>query len=1018
MKNLSLKSRKHHLTVIVIMLLFSSCLIFGGFYAKFGLVKASGDTTEINLITASDSEDWFQEKDGEGSFNVDLINGKIETDTLGAAFGLEGATYLSKKAKPLGAFEISTNVKVRSLKENAEVAFVGLLPWYIDKNNYLSVQLKITTLDEKDGSGQYIKSPAEIEQGCAIEQIIVTGKLNGEDKYKDPKNKEANTSFYSNVAGNLQTEKKDVMNADGHNLKVKFENSGASGDAYKVSIYYEDSFIGDTSIYFYPANVQPYAGGIMAQDTVADFSNLIMNDYSATHNTIALARDWTQKNGFTYRMLNAKDVWMFNSETITVDSTKSAATENKSEYKVTGTNYAGYDTARGFTANPNAVSEDLPQNYEVKATVKADIIPLYTQNKAYKMGYGLIPWYKDDLNYVDVMFRKSISGSPASATIVKELVLYGWIGGSNLPVGTNTYKLPDNFDMLAEHTIRVEKKSTEFFVYLDDGAEPVITKRVQGSGENFSYGYTGFNIISSYGKIISKPIYSAYDEISIYDNDKSVWKSSSNSKTSWDFSATGLTLSAKEASSAKGNLSYLIGGSDVHAANIELETTVKIDRNVSQMSQLMLAPYMFDENNYVRIGLFFDNDKTFARIRSSEFTDDDEEEGNEPNRVLKQTEIADVNLSQPIKINVVKIGNTVTLKVNDAVVYGKKFASIDKMTSEIGIYAYNADMIFTPILTKGYKKYEKSKIGDWVTSGVSKYGWTIDENGKIIGDNRYGEIDPIVEDDEGKIYAVKEHPQNLAENYTMTVKAKRLAYSRAQDRIGVMCWYLDDNNYLVYMLDHWRSDSPVGRTTFWGKINGNNLPLRYTHGGWMPEGDTVGSSGLTPTQESSLELDHTFTVQKEGNQFTCYVDDNKAKLSISVELPNFDASKKIYSGMYVLNDQVEFSEYGVYANGTERAAGLPALPEQATNMSSEVEPTLPQYNQSEYTDEFDGTTDNERKPSEPETPDKPDPAPDKNKKGCAIVTAGDVGGFAGGIMLLSCVLLVALSRKKIKKESN
>ncbi len=81
----------------------------------------------------------------------------------------------------------------------------------------------------------------------------------------------------------------------------------------------------------------------------------------------------------------------------------------------------------------------------------------------------------------------------------------------------------------------------------------------------------------------------------------------------------------------------------------------------------------------------------------------------------------------------------------------------------------------------------------------------------------------------------------------------------------------------------WRADSTVPRTTVYGKLEGQTLPVTYNHGGWLPEGDHIVEGGLTQTEASQVTNWHTIHVRKQGNTFTCYVDNNTGYISYTVE---------------------------------------------------------------------------------------------------------------------------------------
>ena len=130
------------------------------------IVKASG---EKDVIALSSSGDWFQTEVGEGQGKWEATNEVVSVDAFGGAYAIEGATYLTKQGTALGAFEYSTNIKVTELN-NVQNPMVGIIPWYLDDDNFLYVQLKFTN------DSKYLLSAEEKADGYAIEQIIVSGK--------------------------------------------------------------------------------------------------------------------------------------------------------------------------------------------------------------------------------------------------------------------------------------------------------------------------------------------------------------------------------------------------------------------------------------------------------------------------------------------------------------------------------------------------------------------------------------------------------------------------------------------------------------------------------------------------------------------------------------------------------------------------------------------------------------------------------------------------------------------------
>ncbi len=966
----------------------------------------------VDLIAQSESGDWFHNDNGEMTdFGIwEKTAEGITVDAYGGAYAMEGATYLTAKGQAYGAYEAEATFVISELND-VENPMIGIIPWYVDYENYLFVQLKFTN------ASKYFTTDEEREQGYALQEIIVSGRLDGEAKYNSATAQQENTVFDSNTVPAIAAAKRSPLSEQGHTIKVEAENSGSSGNFMKFSLSYNGVSVGNMSAYYYNKVAKTSAMGFMAQDVRATYTAASFTDGYAENRTPALARDWKNKNGYTYRTLNGFDAWTFQEDGGV--SVKAAPTEDgKSSYTVTGSNYGGYNTNRGFTQNPVAEKDGLPQNYEVSAVFSVDELAVYT-GREYKLGYGLIAWYKDDQNFVSATVRRTESGKQGFSTVKHEVVLYGWIEGSNLGVGTTVYALPSDFDETQEHTIRVEKKSVGFFVYLDGGENPIISKRIAGTDENFHYGYEGYNVNYSATKITARAIYSAYDEISSFDEAGKIWKNAGKSQTAWSFDGGKIALSAKETSAQQSARSYLLGSSDISDKNVTVTANVKASLGSGeQLSELLLSPYIVDEFNFVRAGLAWKDGAVYARIYACAFTEEDEEVGKEPAYTVKESEISSVDLANAFTLCVKKIGTAVGVEVNGTLVYGREIEGIAAVAEDIGIYAYNLDLTVNSFETEGYKKYTQEQVGDWITSGIKNNQWSVSSEGWLISDATYTEDMTPDDGDDDKNWALVE---NENADYTVTAKMRVTAESRAQDRVGLMVWYVDEENYLMFFMDRWRSDSAVARTTFTGLINGEYLPTRYNHGGWFPEGDKDLGDGTTATENSQLDKWHTVSVTKSGNTFTCSVDGSIGLLNYTVAagLPSTEG-KTVYSGIYVLNDAIEVSEWAITPAGGTVSVSTPALPSQATSVEEE-KLELGTYSDRDYTDEFDKVTTNVKgdKPDDPDTPDNPDNPDNPDDPGTN--SCGGCGGAisaGAGLGLLIPAMFVFKRKKSEKSDKN
>ena len=341
-------------------LIVSLCAVFA-----FGQLRSvSAESTSVDVLAASNESNWFQNEKTEGQGIWDATSDKLTVDAFGCNYAMEGANYITNAASALGAFEFETTIKITEIN-NVENPMVGIIPWYLDADNYLILQLKFTN------AAKNLITDAEKADGYGLEQIIFSGKFNGEGKYNSQTSQQENTTYDAINTATVAQAKVNPKAESGHNLKVRFEAKSAMALSYTCTIFYNDVQIGNTDAFFYNSIVENKNVGFMAQDVKAEFSNAVLTDLVATHNTTALARDWTQNNGFTYRMLNGVDVWQFNNdESITFDTGAITVDGKKSEYTVSGSNIAGYNTNRGFTDNPHKEADGLPQNYEVSASFK------------------------------------------------------------------------------------------------------------------------------------------------------------------------------------------------------------------------------------------------------------------------------------------------------------------------------------------------------------------------------------------------------------------------------------------------------------------------------------------------------------------------------------------------------------------------------------------------------------------------------------------------------------------------
>ena len=133
------------------------------------------------------------------------------------------------------------------------------------------------------------------------------------------------------------------------------------------------------------------------------------------------------------------------------------------------------------------------------------------------------------------------------------------------------------------------------------------------------------------------------------------------------------------------------------------------------------------------------------------------------------------------------------------------------------------------------------------------------------------------------------------------------------------------------------------------------------------------------------------------------------------DLPSSDG-KTVYSGLYVLNDKVEYSEWAITPAGQTVSVSTPADPEDETQIVEE-KLDIGAYTDADYTEEFDGVTTSGGSAEPGPGDDSSDSAvsgdsaggssgnSSSGKKGCGSVTAGFVS-------VAAVALLLAVFRKK------
>ncbi|MBO4541043.1 MAG: hypothetical protein J5736_03615, partial [Bacilli bacterium] len=167
--------------------------------------------TEKDIIASSSASDFFHREKTEEQGTWTINQDSVSVDAFGTAYALEGANLLSKKGNALGAYEFRVHIQVSEVNPGIENPMIGFVPWFQDENNYLFVQLKFSS------AAQFQTTDAEKAEGYGLEQLIFSGKYDGEAKYITMTGQEENTVIPAGGASpssELVSAKRSLKNAN------------------------------------------------------------------------------------------------------------------------------------------------------------------------------------------------------------------------------------------------------------------------------------------------------------------------------------------------------------------------------------------------------------------------------------------------------------------------------------------------------------------------------------------------------------------------------------------------------------------------------------------------------------------------------------------------------------------------------------------------------------------------------------------------------------------------------------
>ena len=407
---------------------------------------------------------WENTKSENSSYQISE-NNIISTNEEDKAF------FINNDLELEGNYSLSCNIQGTMDFPNTKLTRAGLLPWYLDENNYILVYLQWSDTDRTN----------------QLHQIQFTGKING-----DYLNVWQGNQFYNSEFNDIWTDNITISSTS--NVKFTVDRVLINNSYYLFYFKLNDQTINKKALKYDEILSQKGKIGVYSQFDTFTFSNITKEDtsFSADDSPYQVIGDWSFVGP-------NKLTWSYDQDNNLINGV--------------------YDYGTEYLATSAYYKNEEKKNFFMRSTINISAIasPTGSGNIEYKA--GLMPYYKNIDNYVFCWLSVWSDGRDPHIVITAKLngqIIYD-TNGSEWRESQWLTNIPfTNVDCLME----IEVKDDLVKVYLNRSVEPYFTTEINNLSSrdltrssvglnfenvNLTYKDTGV-LLDERNRVVEKPI--------------------------------------------------------------------------------------------------------------------------------------------------------------------------------------------------------------------------------------------------------------------------------------------------------------------------------------------------------------------------------------------------------------------------------------------------------------------------------------------------------------------------------
>ena len=444
--------------------------------------------------------------------------------------------------------------------------------------------------------------------------------------------------------------------------------------------------------------------------------------------------------------------------------------ENEFVAKRLTTTIDSSETVFAFTENEqmNAgmFSNGKAHNYAASAKVKS----FTAKDGGFQVGF--YAWYKNVHNYVLL----KTDGVDFTAEVV--------VNGAVTRTETVKYALKAGDDF--GFTKKTASDGISVLIAKLGGSEEIELAAVENIAENYFIGVYGKDVKADYTNIKTTSFYTPYDFSEEYNEEtEKVWMVSGYKADAWDISGENATVTLNnDYDGTIKTMSVAVTKKVVNDPSAEYEMLLNVEKAGNYA--FAAVPYFNGDGDYVIAGVESFNGTNKLFIRYSDGTGVDKTistVGEEKIAVSREA----TKFTLTYNGETLEYTNENLTKISEY--FGYAFAGSG--TAEITDYTYDGFISF--------KKYEEN---GWIKTSVQKDDIVFGNDGEITINGNYTEAGLTAKADQQLAKAIRK--ENVINDYVIDVDMVKVIEPSGQcQRLGIVPWYLNDENYFVIFVDQW-----------------------------------------------------------------------------------------------------------------------------------------------------------------------------------------------------------------------